>query len=68
MSYADKARKVMEEITRYTRDFESELSELRPSPFLDASGDMVIPFNCDSRYHWWNGGQSIKKTIKKYKH
>lgn len=33
-----------------------------PKPYLDQSGDVVIPFRSDSRYQWWAGGQSIQKT------
>jgi hypothetical protein len=32
-------------------------------PYLNASGDLVIPFNSPERYHWWKeGGQSIDTT------
>lgn len=47
----------------------------KPLPYLDESGDKVIPFDSDPRYHWWLGshcvftsamgsGQSIEETIK----
>ena len=31
-------------------------------PYLTESGDLVIPFNSPERYHWWTGGQSIRRT------
>ena len=31
-------------------------------PYLDVDGSLVIPFWCDSRYHWWKGGQSVADT------
>ena len=36
-------------------------------PYFDKCGDIVIPFDCDPKYHWWNGGQSISKTINELK-
>lgn len=33
-------------------------------PYFDASGDLVIPFGCDSRYHYWQDGFSIETTEK----
>ena len=33
-------------------------------PYMSGWGDLVIPFNSDPKYHWWNSGQSIKQTIK----
>ncbi|MFQ5801422.1 MAG: hypothetical protein ACE5JQ_00825 [Candidatus Methylomirabilales bacterium] len=33
-------------------------------PFLTPSGILVIPFEADSRYHWWAGGQSIAETLR----
>ena len=35
-----------------------------PRPYMDASGDLVIPFGSDSKNHWWSGGQSIAETMK----
>jgi len=45
----------------------SENTPLTPLliPYLDQSGDLVIPFGSDTCYHWWiAGGQSIEETIK----
>jgi hypothetical protein len=36
----------------------------RPLPYLDESGDLVIPFNSDPHYHWWAGGQSVEETMR----
>ena len=32
-------------------------------PYFTADGTLRIPFDCDPKYHWWKGGQSMKKTI-----
>jgi len=31
-------------------------------PYLNAVGDLVIPFDCEPKYQWWVGGQSIRET------
>src|SRR5262249_9225752 len=33
-------------------------------PYLDAHGDLVIPMDCPKKYRWWQGGQSVDKTIR----
>ena len=38
------------------------LKETRPLPYLDEYGELRIPFGCDSRFHYWHGGQSISRT------
>lgn len=38
-------------------------SEVTPMPYLTERGDLVIPFDSPSRYHWWNSGQSIAETL-----
>lgn len=44
---------------------ENTPATLRPMPYLDQSGDLVIPFSSDPKYHWWAaGGQSIEETVK----
>lgn len=54
---------------------ENTPSTPRPMPYLDRSGDLVIPFGADPKYHWWLGshcaftnamgsGQSVEETIK----
>jgi hypothetical protein len=42
----------------------TEVHTPAPKPFLDAEDDLVIPFDSDSRYHWWNGGQPISETLR----
>lgn len=32
-------------------------------PYLTRAGVLVIPFDCDRRYRWWAGGQSILRTV-----
>lgn len=35
-----------------------------PKPHINQHGDLVIPFNSDRRYRWWeDGGQRISETL-----
>jgi hypothetical protein len=36
-------------------------------PYLDAEGDLVIPFGADPQYHWWDSGQSLATTLRELK-
>jgi len=33
------------------------------SPYFDHTGTMIIPFSADPKYHYWNGGQPLLRTI-----
>jgi len=32
-------------------------------PYIDTSGNIIVPFNADPKYHFWNGGQHLSKTM-----
>ena len=32
-------------------------------PYIDNHGTIIIPFNADSKYHYWNGGQPLSETL-----
>ena len=32
-------------------------------PYIDPTGTMIIPFSADQKYHYWNGGQPLLKTL-----
>ncbi len=36
----------------------------RDKPYVDSDGGLVIPFECDKKYHWWAGGQGVEDTLK----
>lgn len=42
----------------------SVIKEKRDKPFIDSDGGLVIPFECDMKYHWWAGGQGVEETLK----
>ncbi|MGE0821765.1 MAG: hypothetical protein AB7G75_34075 [Candidatus Binatia bacterium] len=33
------------------------------APHINTRGELIIPSNCDSRYRWWAGGQSVAQTL-----
>lgn len=33
-------------------------------PYLNARGELIIPCDCDARYRYWAGGQSIAATLR----
>jgi hypothetical protein len=36
-------------------------------PYIDDAGHIVIPFNSDPKYHFWNGGQPLSVTLQQMK-
>ena len=32
-------------------------------PYINARGELIIPFDSEAKYRWWAGGQSITKTL-----
>ncbi len=38
-------------------------THLKLKPFISPDGDLTIPFNSDSKYHWWKGEKEVKETI-----
>lgn len=39
----------------------------RPLPYLGRDGRLVIPFDSDVRFHYWNGGQELERTMDEVK-
>jgi hypothetical protein len=35
----------------------------KDSPYIDHAGTIIIPFNADQKYHYWNGGQPLSQTL-----
>jgi len=36
-------------------------------PYIDESGNVVIPFNSDPQYHFWKSGQHFLDILQKMK-
>jgi hypothetical protein len=43
------------------------MSGTEPLPYFDKSGEIVIPFASNKKYHYWNGGQSLAATVEEIK-
>ncbi|MEW6489813.1 MAG: hypothetical protein AB1578_18130 [Thermodesulfobacteriota bacterium] len=39
------------------------LDEPRPRPYLDAHGDLRVPFDAAPALQWWRGGKSVLDTL-----
>lgn len=35
----------------------------RPLPYLGRDGRLVLPFDSNPRFHYWNGGQELERTM-----
>jgi len=35
----------------------------KATPYIHHSGEIIIPFNSDPKYHFWNGGQHLTDTL-----
>jgi hypothetical protein len=35
----------------------------KDSPYIDHTGTLIIPSSSDPKYHYWNGGQALLKTL-----
>ena len=33
------------------------------TPQIHHTGDIIIPFSAEEKYHFWNGGQHISETL-----
>jgi len=36
----------------------------RARPYLTPRGELIVPLNAPSKYHWWSGGQSVRATLR----
>lgn len=36
-------------------------------PYIDSSGNLIVPFSTDPQYHYWNGGQPLSATLQEMK-
>ena len=35
----------------------------KTTPYIDHSGQVIIPFNSDPQHHFWKGGQPLPVTL-----
>jgi len=33
------------------------------NPYIDKTGNIIVPFSVDPKYHYWNGGQKLSDTL-----
>ena len=44
-------------------DIVNFLSKDKPKPYIKENGELIIPFDCEPKYRWWAGGQSVRATL-----
>ena len=35
----------------------------KTAPYIHSTGDLIIPFSSDQKYHFWNDGQHLCDTL-----
>ncbi len=65
----DERRAIAEVDGELSREEAEELARKRVlQPFFQPSGNLVIPFDSDPRYHWWKeGGMDLKTARELFK-
>jgi hypothetical protein len=58
------ADRITDDLRQYIRQCKAEVVALLTRPHISARGELIIPCNSDRRYHWWDGGQSIRETLR----
>lgn len=58
------ASKLTDSLREELKRCKAEVLALLTRPYINAQGELIIPFDCDPRYHFWKpGGQSIAETL-----
>jgi hypothetical protein len=60
------ADRLTDDLRQHIRQRKDEIVTLLVSnrPYINARGELIIPFDCDPKYHYWKGGQSIAATLR----
>lgn len=56
------AKPLIDELRTRRAEALEYLREQLPKPYLDDSGELVIPFGADPRYRWWQRGRQPSET------
>jgi len=54
---------VTREVIELVKKHKAEIVSTLRQPYIDGTGILVIPSECDEKYRWWAGGQSIQATL-----
>jgi hypothetical protein len=58
------ASKLTPELREELRQRKADILALLTRPYLNARGELIIPFTANPRYRWWAGGQSVSATLR----
>lgn len=57
------AQELIEALKARKAEAVEHLRQTQPLPYFDHDNGVVIPFDCDPRFHYWRlGGQSLAET------
>ena len=57
--------RITDALRQHIQQCKSAMLALLTRPHLNGRDELVIPFNSDPKYHWWQpGGQSIRETLR----
>ena len=54
----------MDELEAFRNRHKKNKENNRQHPYINQHGELVIPFDSDPIYHYWNGGKRIGETLK----
>src|SRR5262245_13338699 len=58
------AGRLTDDLRQSIQQCKREILTLLTHPYINTKGELIIPFTADPRFHWWNGGQSIRQTLR----
>jgi hypothetical protein len=58
------ADRITDDLRQHIRQCKAEVLALLIHPHINVRGELIVPFDSDLKYHWWNGGQSILMTLR----
>jgi hypothetical protein len=57
------AEKLTDSLREAIRQRKAEMLALLTKPYINNRGELIIPFDCDLKYRWWAGGQSVAQIL-----
>lgn len=52
------------ELREALKQYKAQVLALLIGPYITARGELIIPFDCEPRYRYWDGGQSLAATLR----
>ena len=62
-NFSSLSESLLHEIGENKVDLVNFLSKEKAKPYIKENGELIIPFDCEPKYRWWAGGQSVRATL-----